>query len=143
MLPIFFWLQECPTFLSSLLPTLREAQLSACGRKHALGFPGGNVPSPNLAAQCRAAQLRSHIDLFHDLSWNANAYFVSALPSDGVHSYTRVDTQLTWKFAERAAFSVTAQNLLRDHHLESNDAVTSVNNGLVKRSAYGKIAWRF
>jgi hypothetical protein len=36
---------------------------------------------------------------------------------------------------------VVGQNLLRDRHLESNDALTLVNSGLIKRSAYAKITW--
>ena len=89
------------------------------------------------------AQLRSHLELFHGFAWDANAYFVSALPSDGVPSYTRIDSQLSWKFAERGEFSVVGQNLLRDHHLESNDALTLVSSGLIKRSVYAKITWWF
>jgi iron complex outermembrane receptor protein len=89
------------------------------------------------------AQLRSHVELSHGLSWDASAYFVSALPVQGVASYTRIDTQLKWKFAERADFSVVGQNLLRDHHLESLDALTLVNSSLIKRSAYAKFTLRF
>ncbi len=89
------------------------------------------------------AQLRSHMDLSHGLSWDANAYFVSARPSQGVASYTRVDTQLRWNFAERADLSLVGQNLLRDHHLESMDSLTLVNSSLIKRSAYAKFTWRF
>ncbi len=89
------------------------------------------------------AQLRSHVDLSHGLSWDASANFVSALPIQGVASYTRLDTQLKWKFAERAEFSLVGQNLLRDHHLESMDALTLVNSSLIKRSAYAKFSWRF
>ena len=33
---------------------------------------------------------------------------------------------------------MVGQNLLRDHHLESLDAVTLVNSSLVKRSIYAK-----
>jgi iron complex outermembrane recepter protein len=89
------------------------------------------------------AQLRSHVELFHGLSWDVNAYFVSALPIQQVPSYTRVDTQLTWKFAERGEFSLVGQNLLQDHHLESMDISTLVNSSLIKRSAYAKFTWRF
>jgi iron complex outermembrane receptor protein len=89
------------------------------------------------------AQLRSHVELPHGLSWDASAYFVSALPIQGVASYTRIDTQLKWKLAERADISLVGQNLLRDHHLESNDALTLVNPSLIKRSAYAKFTWRF
>ena len=38
---------------------------------------------------------------------------------------------------------MVAQNLLRDHHLESLDAVTLVNSSLVNRSVYAKFTWRF
>ena len=89
------------------------------------------------------AQLRSLVELSHGLTWDASAFFVSALPADSVPSYTRIDTQLTWKFAESADFSIVGQNLLRDHHLESNNVLTLVNPALMKRSAYGKLTWRF
>ena len=89
------------------------------------------------------AQLRSHVDLSHGLSWDSSAYFVSALPIQGVTSYTRLDTQLKWKIAERGEISVVGQNLLHNDHLESADALTVVNSSLIKRSAYAKFIWRF
>ncbi len=89
------------------------------------------------------AQLRSHVELSHGLAWDASAYFVDRLPFQQVASYTRLDTQLTWKAAERLEVSVVGQNLLQDHHLESLDAVTLVNSSLIKRSGYAKITWRF
>jgi iron complex outermembrane receptor protein len=88
-------------------------------------------------------QLRSHLDLSHGFSWDANAYFVSELPTQGVAAYTRIDTQLRWKFAERAEASLVGQNLLQVHHLESMDGLTLVNSSLSKRSAYAKFTWRF
>jgi hypothetical protein len=39
--------------------------------------------------------------------------------------------------------SVVGQNLLRDHHVEFNDAFQSVNSSQVKRSAYAKLTWQF
>ncbi len=63
------------------------------------------------------AQLRSHVELFHGLSWDANAYFVSPLPIQGVASYTRLDTQLRWKLSERSELALVAQNLLQGHYL--------------------------
>ena len=89
------------------------------------------------------AQLRSHVELFRGLSWDASAYFVSALPVQGVSSYTRIDTQLRWKLTERGEVAVVGQNLLQDHQLESNDQLTLVNPSLIKRSAYAKFTWRF
>lgn len=88
------------------------------------------------------AQLRSHVELFRNLSWDANAYFVGALPVQGVSSYTRLDTQLRWKVAERGEFAIVGQNLLQDHQLQSNDQLTLVNSSLIKRTAYAKFTWR-
>lgn len=87
------------------------------------------------------AQLRSHVELFRGLSWDANAYFVSALPVQGVASYTRLDTQLRWKFSERSEVALVGQNLVQDRSLESNDQLTLVNPSLIKRSAYAKLTW--
>jgi iron complex outermembrane receptor protein len=83
------------------------------------------------------------VDLSHALSWDASAYFVSDLPIQGVASYTRIDTQLTWKLAERSEIKLVGQNLLQNDHLESMDELTLVNSSLIKRSAYAKLAWRF
>jgi iron complex outermembrane recepter protein len=89
------------------------------------------------------AQIRSHVELSHGLAWDAGAYFVSSEPSQGVASYTRVDTQLTWRAAERLELSIEGRNLLRDHHLESLDILSLVDTALVKRSAFIKMTWRF
>lgn len=89
------------------------------------------------------AQLRSHVDLSHGLSWDASMYIVSELPNQSVTAYTRIDTQLKWKLAERADISLVGQNLLHNDHLESMDDLTLVNSSLIKRSAYAKFTWRF
>ena len=88
-------------------------------------------------------QLRSRVQLFRNLSWDANGYFVSALPAEQVPSYTRVDSQLSWELGERMQLSVAGRNLLHDHHVESLDILTLVNSALIKRGAYAKLTWRF
>jgi outer membrane receptor for monomeric catechols len=65
------------------------------------------------------------------------------LPAQFVASYTRLDTQLTWKLSERVELSLTGQNLLRDHHVEFNDQFQAVNSSQVKRSVYAKLTWQF
>jgi len=65
------------------------------------------------------------------------------LPAQFVASYTRLDTQLTWRLAERVELRLTGQNLLGDHHAEFNDQFQSVNSSQIKRSAYAKITWHF
>ena len=89
------------------------------------------------------AQLRSHVELPRGFAWDVNGYFVERLPAQLVASYTRLDTQLTWKIRERTTFSVVGQNLLRDHHLEFNDFLQIVNSTQMKRAVYAKLTWEF
>jgi len=89
------------------------------------------------------AQLRSHLELAHGFAWDATAYFIGNIPDQLVASYVRLDTQLTWRFAESMGLSLVGQNLLRDHHVEFNDDLQAVNSSQVKRSAYAKFTWRF
>jgi iron complex outermembrane recepter protein len=89
------------------------------------------------------AQLRSHVELSRMFSWDATAYFVDRLPSPQIASHTRIDTQLTWRMAERMSLSFVGQDLLRDHHVEFNDPLQSVNSSQIKRSAYAKFTCRF
>jgi len=90
-----------------------------------------------------SAQLRSHLDLSHNLFWDASAYFVGRLTDPSEASYTRVDTQLSWHFSESASVSFVGQNLVRDLHEEFVDATGSARTTLVKRGAYAKVTWQF
>jgi outer membrane receptor protein involved in Fe transport len=83
------------------------------------------------------------MELSRGFSWDANAYFVERLPAQFVPSYTRLDTQLSWRLAERIELNLVGQNLLRDRHEEFNDLLQSVNSSLAKRSAYVKLTWQF
>lgn len=90
-----------------------------------------------------SAQLRSQVDLTHGLTWDSSAYFMGRLTDPSVPSYTRVDTQLSWQFAEGASLSLVGQNLAQDHHLEFIDTIGSVRSALIKRGAYIKFTWKF
>jgi iron complex outermembrane receptor protein len=89
------------------------------------------------------AQLRSRLELLRSIRWDLNAYFVDRLPAPLLPSYTRLDSQITWRFGEGAEFSIAAQNLLHDHHFEFDDISQSVNSSQLKRSIYAKITWHF
>jgi iron complex outermembrane receptor protein len=89
------------------------------------------------------AQLRSHVDMSRGFAWDTNVYFVDRLPAQLLPSYTRLDTQLSWRLGERWQLNVAGQNLLQDRHVESDDNRTSVNSSQVKRGAYAKMTWRF
>jgi iron complex outermembrane receptor protein len=90
-----------------------------------------------------SAQLRSHTDLRHGISWDVSGYFVDRVKSGNIPSYTRLDTGLTWRWTESLAMSVVGQNLVKDRHLEFVDGSGSVRSTLIKRSFYTKFTWQF
>jgi iron complex outermembrane receptor protein len=102
------------------------------------GVPAAQGNSPD-----HSAQVRSRVELPHGLTWDASAYFVNRLTAPVVPSYTRVDTQFTWQFAEGASISLVGQNLAQDRHLEFIDGLGSVRSALIKRGVYAKFAWKF
>ena len=89
------------------------------------------------------AQLRSHLELPHGMGWDSSVFFVGPLPAQSVPSFTRLDSQLTWRFSEGAQLSIVGQNLLADHHVEFNNFLSAVNPSQVTRSAYAKVTWKF
>jgi iron complex outermembrane recepter protein len=89
------------------------------------------------------AQLRSSMSLPRGFVWDTSVYFVDRLPAEQVPSYTRLDTQLTWRSTPRLEWSLVGQNLLQNLHVESNDIATSVQPSQVKRSVYAKFTWTF
>ncbi len=90
-----------------------------------------------------SAQLRSHLVLWHGLSWDASAYFVDRITDPSEPSYTRLDTHVSWNFSEGGSLSLVGQNLARDVHEEFVDLTGSARTTLVKRSVYAKLTWRF
>jgi len=88
------------------------------------------------------AQLRSTLNLPHNLEWDTSAYYVGALGIGPVGSYTRLDTRFGWRFKEGADFSVGGQNLLRPLHFEFLDGL-QVNPTQAERSVVGRVTWRF
>jgi iron complex outermembrane receptor protein len=90
-----------------------------------------------------SAQLRSRLEFSHGLTWDTSAYFVGRLTDPSEPSYTRLDTQLSWKFSEGASISLVGQNLVKNLHEEFVDSTGSARTTLIKRSAYVKFEWRF
>jgi iron complex outermembrane recepter protein len=65
--------------------------------------------------------------------------YSSALPAQGVGSYSTADVRLGWHLREHLEFSVVGQNLLQPSHVEfGGDPGPLVG---IKRSIYGKITW--
>lgn len=84
-------------------------------------------------------QLHSFVRLPRNLEFDVSLYHVSRVVL--VPSYTRVDARLGWRVSDNLELSLAGQNLLDPRHPEfgGSDAVRRQ----VKRSAYGKITWRF
>jgi iron complex outermembrane receptor protein len=104
---------------------------------------GVSVADTQGSSPTHQAQLRSRWTISKNLDWDVNAYFVDRLPAASIPSYTRLDTQLSWRPGKTVQLSVVGQNLLQNLHYEFNDFLQSVNSSQIKRSAYGKITWSF
>jgi iron complex outermembrane receptor protein len=96
---------------------------------------GGNTPHHKF-------EVRSLLNLPHNLDLDSALYHVGSLPGEGVASYDRFDTRLGWRAGEHTEFSIIGQNLLTPRHSETSDAF-NLSHTQVKRSVYGKITWRF
>ena len=102
-----------------------------------------SVPAAEGSSPDHSAQLRSHFVLWQGLGWDTSAYFVGHLTDPSEPSYTRLDTELSWHFRERASLSFVGQNLVKDLHEEFVDLTESARTTQVKRSAYVKLSWQF
>jgi iron complex outermembrane receptor protein len=102
-----------------------------------------SVPGTEGASPHHSAQLRSKVDLPLGLTWDTSAYFVDRLTDPVEPSYTRLDSQLSWKFSEGGSLSIVGQNLTQGRHAEFPDSSLSAQTTLVKRSAYVKLSWQF
>jgi iron complex outermembrane recepter protein len=87
------------------------------------------------------ARLDTHVGITRGVAWDVSANFVGRLSNPDVPSYTRVDTQLSWRLGKGLSANFVGQNLVRDHHFEFvNNEGTGFAN-VVKRSAYAKLTW--
>jgi iron complex outermembrane recepter protein len=102
-----------------------------------------SVSSAEGASPDHSAQLRSHLALPRGLSWDTSAYFADRLTDPVVPSYTRLDSQLSWQFMEKARISIVGQNLAKDRHIEFVDDTGSARTSYVKRSVFAQFVWRF
>jgi iron complex outermembrane receptor protein len=102
-----------------------------------------SVSAAEGSSPVHSAQLRSHLALAHNLSWDASVYFVDRLTDPVIPAYTRLDTGLTWQCNKKSSLSLVGQNLLKDRHPEFIDSTGSAATTLIKRSAYAKFSWYF
>jgi iron complex outermembrane receptor protein len=100
--------------------------------------PGINGSDPH-----QHARIRSHVDLPHRISWDAATYFTDRLLAQEVPSYTRLDTNVSWRWTEHLTLTVAGQDLLKTEHREFIDSTGATNSTLIRRSWYAKMTWHF
>ncbi len=88
------------------------------------------------------AQLRSYLDLPHDLEMDTALFFVDGLPDFHLSAHTRLDLRLGWHPSERLSFSLKGENLLDDRHPEFGTLEGTVA-AEIEQSLYGEVVWRF
>ncbi|MDB6112684.1 MAG: TonB-dependent receptor, plug [Pedosphaera sp.] len=93
-------------------------------------------------------QIRSYLDLPHNLELNGAVYFVDQInaPSSTIRipvpSYVRLDLGVAWHPLKTLEIGVWGQNLLSNHHPEFPNTRTTLQTE-IPRGVYGKITWRF
>jgi iron complex outermembrane receptor protein len=85
--------------------------------------------------------VRSYLELPHDLEFDTLLYYVSKYPAREVNGYTRLDLRLGWKPTSQFELSLIGQNLLEDQHPEFNDQEQLRSE--VERSFIAKATFRF
>ncbi len=93
--------------------------------------------------------LRSSMDLPHDVEWDVNLRYVSALganpgsPVPRVDGYVTMDVRLAWRPTRALELSLASQNLLQERHAEFYGSQLESPVAAVERTVYGKVTWRF
>jgi iron complex outermembrane recepter protein len=85
--------------------------------------------------------IRSYLELPHDLEFDTLLYYVSKYTEREVDSYARLDLRLGWKPTPQFELSLTGQNLLEDQHPEFDDQIQLRSE--VERSFIAKATFRF
>jgi iron complex outermembrane receptor protein len=88
-------------------------------------------------------QIQSRFNLPRNLELDSGLYHVSSLSSINIPRYTRLDLRFGWRAKEYLELSLSAQNLLDDHHPEFNGHDTVAIMSQARRSVYAKASWRF
>ena len=111
---------------------------------------GPNTPgtSINNDSPQNQFQIRSYLDLPHNVELNGAVYYVDqvspifGLGETRIPAYVRLDLGLTWRPTKSLEIGIWGQNLLDGQHPE----FTSENNSVITeipRSVVGKITWHF
>jgi iron complex outermembrane receptor protein len=87
--------------------------------------------------------VRSCLNLPHDVSMDNALYFVDHLSGLNIDSYYRFDTRLAWKVIDGVELSIVGQNLFNGGGHQEFGPFIYNSSAEVGRSVYGKVAWQF
>ncbi len=82
-------------------------------------------------------QVRSYLDLPHDLEFDTTLYWVDRLPAQNVEDYLRLDLHLGWQPTPNLELGLFAQNLLDDRRRETDQFLFVASE--VPRTFFGRI----
>ena len=85
------------------------------------------------------AQLKSSMNLGHDVTLDADLRYVDALPNPSVPAYVELNGRIGWKVSEHVDLSLSGFNLIHDHHQEFPGPAANA----VPRSVLAGLRWRF
>jgi len=85
--------------------------------------------------------VRSYLNLPHDLELDTMLYFVDNNDSRNIPSYTRLDLRLGWKPTKKVELSLVGQNLFDETHPELSEGIE--RDSETERSFYAKATFRF
>ena len=89
-----------------------------------------------------ARMMPSVYEVFELLEFDSILRYVDQLPNPIVPGYVTVDLRLAWRPTRDLEVAIVGQNLLDNQHAEFAGRGT-VLTSQPKRSAYGKLTWRF
>ncbi|MES9813870.1 MAG: TonB-dependent receptor [Candidatus Thiodiazotropha sp.] len=93
-------------------------------------------------------QLRSQLDLPHQIEFDTSLYYVDKIPNSDITGYTRLDMRLGWRPSPSLEVALSLQNLLDDKHPEFIEfsgfaGPIGLKSTQVERSALLQLEWKF
>lgn len=112
---------------------------------HTVGSGNDTADVANIEGATPRNQLQAHsyLDLTRDLQFDASAYYVEAMGSQGIPSYVRVDLALTWTPKPGMDVTVGVQNLLDPHHPEFSGTNAYNSGAQIPRMVFAQLSYRF
>ena len=86
--------------------------------------------------------IRSYVDMTHDVQFDTMLYYVNGLPGLDIPGYTRLDTRLGWAPIKGLDLSLIGQNLLQSEHEEYSPFIYQAQEE-IGRSVIAKATLRF